>query len=146
MIKMKNVILSLSMQTWYHYLKKYKHRITIQKLFRSKINKQTVCGYSIFTQFSSDATKSQHDFYSGEDSTKNFCEYLRKHATKTINCKKSEMIPLKNKRKNHIAHKNFATYAKMNLKMMTQIIKKFFVTVITQAYLEVQNKVLQSKI
>ena len=106
----------------------HKHRLTIQKSFKSKISKHTVCGYSIFTRFSSDATKSKHDFYSGEDSTQNFCGYLREYATKIINCKKSEMIPLKNKRKNHIAHKNFATYAKKNLKMMIQIIKKFFVT------------------
>ena len=142
---MKNILLSLSMQSWNRYLKKCKHWITIQKSFKSKINKHAVCGYSIFTQFSSDATKSKHDFYSGEDSTKNFCGYLREHATIIINCKNSEMIPLKNNRKNHIAHKNFVTYAKKNLKMMIQIIKKFFITVITQAYIEVQHKVLQPK-
>ena len=67
----------------------------------TKIIKHRASGYSLFTNCSFDAAKNNFDCYKGKDCMKNFFIDLREHATKIINYKKKEMIPLRNK-KNYI--------------------------------------------
>ena len=61
-----------------------------KKSSTTKINKQTPSDYSLFTHCSFDTTKNKLDYYSGQDSMKNFCIVLRKHATKIINYEKKK--------------------------------------------------------
>ena len=64
----------------------------------TKINKYTPSGYSIFTHCSFDKSKKQtFNYYRGEDCMTKFCKDLREHATKIINYKKKDMIPLTKK-------------------------------------------------
>ena len=63
----------------------------------TKINKHTPSGYSIFTHFSFDKSKSKLNYYRGEDCMTKFCKDLREHATKIINYEKRDMIPLTKK-------------------------------------------------
>ena len=63
----------------------------------TKINKHTPSGYSIFTYCSFDQSKNKLNYHRGDDCMKRFCKDLRKHATKIINCKKKNMIPLTKK-------------------------------------------------
>ena len=67
----------------------------------TEINKHTPSGYSLFTHCSFDKTKNKLDYYRGQDCMKKFCKNLREHATKIINYKKKEMIPLTIKEKIH---------------------------------------------
>ena len=61
---------------------------------RTKINKHTPSGDSLFRHRSFDTTKNKLDYYSGKNCMKNFCIDLKEHATKIINYEKEEMIPL----------------------------------------------------
>ena len=63
----------------------------------TKINKHKPSGYSIFTHCSFDKSKSKLNYYRGEDCMTKFCKDLREHATKIINYKKKDMIPLTKK-------------------------------------------------
>ena len=60
----------------------------------TEINKHTPSGYSLFTHCSFDKAKNKLDYNRGKDCMKKFCEDLRKHAMKIINCEKKKMIPL----------------------------------------------------
>ena len=59
--------------------------------------------------------RSKYDFYRGTDYVKKFCADLRMYGTKTINCKKKEMLPLidkenksnKNQKSNYICKMKF---------------------------------------
>ena len=66
-----------------------------EKSSTTEINKHTPSGYSLFTHYSFDATQNKFDYYRGKNCMKN----LREHATKIINYKKEEMIPLTKKEK-----------------------------------------------
>ena len=46
------------------------------------INKYTASGYSLFTNCSFDITKHKIDYYRGKNCMKNFCQDLKKQATK----------------------------------------------------------------
>ena len=50
-----------------------------------KINKHTASGYSLFRNCLFDATENMLDCYRGKDCMENFCQNLKKHATKIIN-------------------------------------------------------------
>ena len=63
----------------------------------TKINKHTPSGYSIFTHYSFDKSKSKLNYYRGEDCMTKFCKGLREHATKIFNYEKKDMIPLTKK-------------------------------------------------
>ena len=76
----------------------------------TEINKHTPSGYSLFTHCSFDKTKNKLDYYRGEDCMKKFCEDLREHATKIINCKKNKMIPLTIKEEIYYINKKFVIY------------------------------------
>ena len=88
-----------------------------EKSSTTKINKYTPSGYSLFTHCSFHTTKNKLDYYRGKNCMKNFCLDLREHATKIINYKKKEMIPLtKREEKKHnkqeicyICKKGFST-------------------------------------
>ena len=74
----------------------YKHP---EESSTTKINKHTPSGYSISTHCSFDKSKSKLNYYRGEDCMTKFCKDLREHATKIINYKKKDMIPLTKKRR-----------------------------------------------
>ena len=88
-----------------------------EKSSATKINKHTPSAYSLFTHCSFDKTKTELDYDRGKNCMKNFCLDLREHATKIINYKKKEMIPLPKEEKNwhsmqkvcHIRKKVFST-------------------------------------
>ena len=65
----------------------------------TEINKHVPSGYSLFTHCSFDKSKNKLDHYGGKDRMKKFCEDLREHATKIINCEKKKMTPLTTKEK-----------------------------------------------
>ena len=52
------------------------------------------CGYSLDLVNSFDSKQNKHSFYRGKDSTKKFSKDLKEHATKIINLKEKDMIPL----------------------------------------------------
>ena len=89
----------------------------------TEINKHTPSGYLLFTHCSFDETKNKLDYYKGEDCMKKFCKDLREHATKIINYKKKDIIPLtKKEEENHnnqkvcyICQKEFDTSNKKKL-------------------------------
>ena len=55
---------------------------------KTKINKHTTSGYSLFIHCLFDATENNYDYYRGEDCTKKFSRDLKKHATKIWKKKK----------------------------------------------------------
>ena len=71
-----------------------------KKSSKTKINKHTPSGYSLFTHCSFDTTKNKLDYHSGKNCMKNFCLDLRKHATKIISYEEKKMIPLTKDEKN----------------------------------------------
>ena len=93
-----------------------------EKSSTTKINKHTSSGYSLFTQYSFDTTKSKLDYCRGKTCMKNFCLNLREHATKLINYENKEMIPLTKKEEKkhkkqkvcHICKKRFSIDDKNN--------------------------------
>ena len=56
----------------------------------TKINKHTPSGYSLFTQFSFDATKNKLDYYRTKDCIKSFCKDLKKNEVKIIDYEKKK--------------------------------------------------------
>ena len=90
---------------------------------KTKINKHTPSGYSIFTHCSFDKSKSKLNYYRCVDCMRKFCKDLREHATKIITKKRYDTIN-KKKKKKIIIIKNFVTYVKKNLiKVIKNIIK-----------------------
>ena len=65
----------------------------LEKSYKEKKTKHTSSGYSLFTNYSFDATKNKLDCYKGEDC----CKRLRDHEMKIINYEEKEMIPLTDK-------------------------------------------------
>ena len=61
---------------------------------RTKINKHTPSGYSLFTHCYFDNSKNKLNYHRGQDCMKKFCKDLRAHATKIINHEKKKMISL----------------------------------------------------
>ena len=57
---------------------------------KTKKNKQTPSGYSLFTHCSFDVLENKLDYYRGEDSMKKFCKDLKEHVTKIINYEKKK--------------------------------------------------------
>ena len=49
-----------------------------------------------------DGVENKHDVYEGKNCMKMFCEFLRNHAMKIINIEKKKIIPLTNKKYNHL--------------------------------------------
>ena len=73
-----------------------------EKSSTTKINKHILSGYSLFTCCLFDADENKLDSYRGKDCMKRFCENLREHVLRIINCGKKKIIPLtKEERKAH---------------------------------------------
>ena len=53
----------------------------------TKTSEHIPSGFSMFTTSSFRSIENKHDVYRGKDCSKKFCEYLREHAIKIINCK-----------------------------------------------------------
>ena len=84
-----------------------------QASYRTKINKQSVYGYSLNTHCPFDSGKSKHDFCRGADCIKKFCADLRKHATERINYQEKERLPLTDKGIDSHHNKKFYHISKM---------------------------------
>ena len=69
-------------------------------------------------------TKYKLDYYRGKNCMKNFCQNLKEHATKIIDYRKKDMIPLTMKKKNYIVSKKYVIYAKKDLILMIKNIIK----------------------
>ena len=65
-----------------------------KKLSKTRINKHTPSGYSLFTHCLFDATRNKFDCYRSKDCMERFCKDLKAHATKIIKYEKKEVIPL----------------------------------------------------
>ena len=65
-----------------------------EKSTTTKIKRHTPSGYSLFTNYSVDATKNKLDCYRGKHCIGRFCKDLKKHATKIINYEKKEIMTL----------------------------------------------------
>ena len=92
-----------------------------KKSSKTKINKHTPSGYSLFTYCFFDTTENKLDYYRGKNCMKNFCLDLKEHATKIINYEKKELIPLtKEEDKIRCKQKAFI-YAKKGLALMMTI-------------------------
>ena len=76
------------------YLKKCTRVKIILKILHKKKAKHTPSGYSLFTNWSFDATKNKLDCDRGKDCLEWFCKDLRERAMKIIDYEKREMIPL----------------------------------------------------
>ena len=73
-----------------------------KKASKTKINKHTPSGYSLFTHCSFNTTKNKLDYYRSKNFVKSFCLDLREHVTKIISYEEKEMIPLtKEEKKMH---------------------------------------------
>ena len=92
-----------------------------KKLSAAEINKHTSSGYLLFTHCSFDATKNKLDYYRGKNCMKNFCLYLREHATKIINYEEKDIIPLTYKENKLYKNQIFLIYAKKDLVLMMAI-------------------------
>lgn len=89
------------MQKWNVCLKKCPYLIIIKQYrLHLKTNKHAPCGYSLFTQYSFDNNKNEHDFYRSKDCIKKFYANLLEHTTEVINSEKKEILSLTKKRKN----------------------------------------------
>ena len=56
----------------------------------TKIDKHTVCGYSIFIKHAFDTKKSKPDCHRGKDCIKKFCKDLKENAMKIITYEKQK--------------------------------------------------------
>ena len=78
-----------------------------EKLSIAKVNKHTACGYSLFTHYSFNSNKNKHDYYRGEDCTKNFCKRFKEYKTEIIDYAKRKILPLTEEEKNYMINKKF---------------------------------------
>ena len=100
------------------------------------------CDYSLDLVKSFDSKQNKHSFYGGKDCTKKFSKDLKEHATKIINFKEKDMIPLTDKEIKfyeeqevcHICKKGF--FYDKNEKINLSYIKKLEIIVIVQENLE----------
>ena len=54
----------------------------------TKVNKYTLCGYSVFTQFAFDAKINKHFYYTGKYCIEKFCKNGKRHANEIMNSEK----------------------------------------------------------
>ena len=72
----------------------HSYQNNLEKSYTEK--KDSLSGYSLFTNCSFDATKNKPDCFKGKNCMERFCKNLREHAMKIINYEKKERIPLTN--------------------------------------------------
>ena len=78
----------------------------------TKINQHIPSGYSIYTNCSFDKSNNKLSYYRGEDCMKRFCKDLKDHATKIIDFKKKDMIPLTKEEKDNYNKENICHICK----------------------------------
>ena len=78
----------------------------------TKINQHIPSGYSIYTNCSFDKSNNKLSYYRGEDCMKRFCKDLKDHATKIIDFKKKDMIPLTKEEKANYNKENICHICK----------------------------------
>ena len=61
-----------------------------ENLSRTKVNGHIPSGFSVSTISSFKSIENKHDVYRGKYCIQKFCEYLREHAMKIINFKKTK--------------------------------------------------------
>ena len=101
-----------------------------KKSSKTKVNKYTPSGYSLFTHCLFDTTKNGLNYYRGKDCMKKFCENLKEHVTKISNFENKKMMPLikeetKIHRKQKVCYKckkEFSTDDAMELNSLKNII------------------------
>ena len=77
----------------------------LEKSYTEQKNKHTHSAYSLFTNFSFDATKNKLDYYRGKYCMERICKDLKGHTMKIINYEEKEMIP-KTDKKNKVLSQN----------------------------------------
>ena len=92
-------------------------QINPEKSYTEKKIKHTPSGYSLYTNYSFDETKTKLDGYKGEECMERFCKDLREHAMKIINFEEKEMI----RKISFMKSRKFVTYAKKNLVLMKMV-------------------------
>ena len=78
----------------------------------TKINQHIPSGYSIYTNCSFDKSNNKLSYYRGEDCMKRFCKDLKDHATKIIDFKKKDLIPLTKEEKDNYNKENICHICK----------------------------------
>ena len=100
------------------------------------------CGYSLDLVSSFDSKQNKHNFYRGKDCIKRFCSDLKELATKIINYKEKEMIPLTDNENKFYEEQKNVTYVKKGFVMIKMkkrnlnYTKKLEIIVIIQENLE----------
>ena len=78
----------------------------------TKINQHIPSGYSIYTNCSFDKSNNKLSYYRGEDCMKRFCKDLKDHATKIIDFKKKNNVPLTKEEKDNYNKENICHICK----------------------------------
>ena len=78
----------------------------------NKINQHIPSGYSIYTSCSFDKYNNKLSYHRGEDCMRRFCKDLKDHATKIIDFKKKDMIPLTKEEKDNYNKENICHICK----------------------------------
>ena len=92
-------------------------QINPEKSYTEKKIKHTPSGYSLYTNYSFDETKTKLDGYKGEECMERFCKDFREHAMKIINFEEKEMI----RKISFMKSRKFVTYATKNLVLMKMV-------------------------
>ena len=66
----------------------------LEKSSTTKIGEHISCGYSMSAIWAFDRIESKHTIHHGEDCMKNFCSFLREHATNILNFEKRKLLTL----------------------------------------------------
>ena len=94
-----------------------------EKSYTEKKATHRPSGYSLVTCCSFDKSKTDCNYYRGEDCMKMFCKDLKDQAMKIINYEKKEMIPLTDKEKETHKIRKFVIYVTKNF-VQIKIIKE----------------------
>ena len=107
----------------------------------TKIDEHTTSGYSLFTIFLFDLSKSKLDCYRGKDCMEKFLKGSKEHATKIINYEKKKRCRQLMKKISLIKSKKYVIYAKKDLVLM-MVIKGIIKSEIIVIILEIIKELL----
>ena len=112
-----------------------------EKSSTTKIDEHTTSGYSLFTNFLFDLSKSKLDCYRGKDCMEKFLKGSKEHATKIINYEKKKRCRQLMKKISLIKSKKYVIYAKKDLVLM-MVIKGIIKSEIIVIILEIIKELL----
>ena len=72
----------------------------------TKVDEHIISGFSMSSISSLKIIENRHDVYRSKDCMRKFCESLREHSMKIINCKKKRWSHRQNNSRNHMKKKN----------------------------------------